>query len=98
MKEADDLLYDLKKSREDLLEYKNNIEQQLQESQEIINIALKQDLDGKERPLTEQDAVWHGYLLKIFIDIKNNLGLIDSAIAQYEKDNEKGAVSIERTL
>lgn len=83
MREADSMLCDLLKSRENLLVYKNNIEMQLRESQNTITIALEQDQSEFKSPLTEQDAVWHAYLLKIFIDIKNNLDMIDRSIALY---------------
>ena len=98
MKKADDLLFELKRSRGCLLEYRNNIEQQLSEAQEKINIALGKDSTMGDNRLTEQDAVWHNYLLNIFIDISKNLELIGSAISQYENENDKGAVSLERTL
>lgn len=94
MREADSMLFDLKRSRANLLDYKNNIERQLEQAQSIINIALEQDLSDGSAPLTEQDAVWHNYLLKIFIDIKNNIRIIDRAIAQYE-ENDKGEDSLQ---
>jgi hypothetical protein len=96
MREADSMLFDLKRSRADLLDYKNNIERQLEQAQSIINIALEQDLSDGGAPLTEQDAVWHNYLLKIFIDIKNNLRIIDSAIRQCE-ENVRGGVSAQES-
>ena len=94
MREADSMLCDLLKSRKNLLVYKHEIEQQLSESQKIISIALNQTLNEGERQLTEHDAVWHGYLLKIFIDIKNNIRIIDRAIAQSE-ENDKGEDSLQ---
>ena len=94
MREADSMLFDLKRSRADLLDYQYNIERQLEQAQSIINIALEHDLSDGGAPLTEQDAVWHNYLLKIFIDIKNNIRIIDRAIEQYEKDNSKGENSL----
>ena len=94
MREADSMLFDLKRSRANLLDYKNNIERQLEQAQSIINIALEQDLSDGGAPLTEQDAVWHNYLLKIFIDIKNNIRIIDRAIAEYEGNN-KGEDSLQ---
>ena len=94
MREADSMLMDLRKSRNELLDYQKNIEQQLLQAEKTIIIAQKQDISEGERPITEQDAVWHNYLLKIFIDIKNNLRIIDSAIKQCE-ENAKGGVSIQ---
>ena len=96
MREADSMLIDLKRSRANLLDYKTNIERQLEQAQSIINIALEQDLSEGGAPLTEQDAVWHNYLLKIFIDIKNNIRIIDRAIAQYE-NNSKGEDSLQES-
>jgi hypothetical protein len=84
MREADSMLRDLLKSREDLLVYKNNIEIQLRESQKTISFAMEQDQSEFKKPLTEQDAVWHAYLLKIFIDIKNSLDMIERSIALYD--------------
>lgn len=95
MREADSMLIDLVKSRNELLDYQKNIEQQLLQAEKTIIIAQKQDVsEDQQRPITEQDAVWHNYLLKIFIDIKNNLRIIDSAIKQCE-ENAKGAVSLQ---
>ena len=94
MREADSMLFDLKRSRADLLDYQYNIERQLEQAQSIINIALEHDLSDGGAPLTEQDAVWHNYLLKIFIDIKNNLRIIESAIRQCE-ENVRGGVSVQ---
>ena len=84
MREADSMLMDLRKSRNELLDYQKNIEQQLLQAEKTIIIAQKQDISEVDKPITEQDAVWHNYLLRIFIDIKNDLRIIDSAISQWE--------------
>ena len=95
MREAVSMLLDLIKSRNELLDYQKNIEQQLIQAEKSIIIAQKQNLSEEEqRPITEQDAVWHNYLLKIFIDIKNNLRIIESAIRQCE-ENVRGGVSVQ---
>ena len=78
MREADSMLIDLIKSRNELLVYQKNIEQQLLQAEKTIIIAQKQDISEVERPITEQDAVWHNYLLKIFIDIINRFHLLTS--------------------
>ena len=98
MREADSMLCDLLKSRKNLLVYKHEIEQQLSESQKIISIALNQTLNEGERQLTEHDAVWHGYLLKIFIDIKNNIDMIDRSIALYGNVEESNLFKDEDSL
>ena len=96
MREADSMLMDLRKSRNELLVYQRNIEQQLLQAEKTILIAQNQDISEVEKSITEQDAVWHNYLLKIFIDIKNNLRIIDSAIKQCE-ENSRGRVSIQES-
>ena len=97
MRKADSMLIDLIKSRNELLDYQKNIEQQLIQAEKTIIIAQKKEIsEDQQRPITEQDAVWHNYLLKIFIDIKNNLRIIDSAIRQCE-ENVRGGVSAQES-
>ena len=72
MREADSMLMDLIKSRNELLDYQKNIEQQLIQAEKTIIIAQKKEIsEDQQRPITEQDAVWHNYLLKIFIQINH---------------------------
>ena len=80
-----------------LLKSKDDIELQISKAKEIIDFSCEQCVGENMRPISiEQDAIWLNYLLGLLGQVKSDIELVKTALAQLGVSNYEVSSNLEK--
>lgn len=94
-----DLKLSLVATLRDLLNSKDNIENQLNEAKNVLKRSFEENAGGDLCPISiEKDAVWHNYLIELLKETNNNISLVENALSQLSSSDREDFVSELKTV
>lgn len=89
-----DLKLSLVATLRDLLNSKDNIENQLNEAKNVLKRSFEENAEGNMSPISiEKDAVWLNYLIELLKETNNNISLVENALSQLDSSGKENFVS-----
>lgn len=78
-----DLKLSLIATLRDLLNSKEDIENQLVDAKNVLKLSFEENASGSMRPISiEKDAVWLNYLIELLNQVNSDISLVENALSQ----------------